>query len=417
MIDLEQQLPKPSSRHIAMHVKPAAERALRRGHPWLFDQSIRKQSHQGKPGDLAIVFDRKNRFLAVGLYDPISPIRVRVLHQGEPTPIDSSWFQGRLAEAANKRSPLGNTGTNAYRMVHGENDYLPGLIVDRYDTSYVLKIYSSSWIPHLPKLLPAISSVSSSSRILLRLSRHLRKDQDKLHGLEDGQVLVGLPLEGPATFCENDINFEADLVRGQKTGFFLDQRENRARVQSLVAGDKSIKRVLNLYAYTGAFSLYAAKGGATEVISVDASEPALAFASRNFLLNQHNGNVAATAHQTANGDALEVTEKIRVSGRQIDLVIADPPSFAKSESEVQGALRAYNRLARAALSVLRPGGHLVLSSCSSHIPAELFFQCVVETAQSEGRPLQEVEQTGHPLDHPIGFPQGAYLKCLFARAP
>jgi len=238
-----------------------------------------------------------------------------------------------------------------------------------------------------------------------------------LHGLEDGQVLVGLPLEGPVAFRENNINFEADLVRGHKTGFFLDQRENRASVQSLVAEGKSLKRVLNLYAYTGAFSLYAAKGGAREVMSVDASKPALAFANRNFLLNQHNKNIAAAAHKTASGDALWVVEEIRVSGRQFDMVIADPPSFAKSKSEVQGAFRAYSHLARAALSVLRPGGCLVMASCSSHIPAESFFQCVVETAQSEGRPLQEVNQTGHPIDHPIGFPQGAYLKCLFALAP
>jgi 23S rRNA (cytosine1962-C5)-methyltransferase len=399
-----------------VHVTPAAERALRQGHPWLFDRAIRHQSHTGRPGDLAVVFDRGRRFLAVGLYDPHSSIRVRALHHGKPTPIDRDWFKGKLATAAQLRAPLlegpPETIATGYRLAHGENDGLPGLVIDRYAQTCVVKIYTAAWIPHLRDVLPALADVFPHERLVLRLGRAMLEQPQNLHGLSDGAILSGPSLDSPVLFRENGLRFEADPVRGQKTGFFLDQRENRARVEKLAAG----KAVLNVFAYTGGFSVYAARGGAREVVSVDASAPALEAAIRNMAHNRHFSPVAATAHETVADDAFETLDRMAKQGRRFDAVIVDPPAFAQKQSQVPQALSAYKRLTRLSMGVLRPGGTLVQASCSSRVDAETFFETVNRAAAQVGRLLREIERTGHPLDHPVTFKEGAYLKCLFATA-
>lgn len=238
-MDIITTLPKPTDRRIALHVSRDAERALRSGHPWLFDNSIERQSHPGKPGDLAVVFDQKRRFLAIGLYDPTSSLRLRVLQEGTPATIDQSWFHTRLTVAAQRRMPLLDGHTTGYRLVHGENDGLPGLVIDRYAQTLVFKLYTPAWIPHLADLLPALLAVQPAQRLVLRLSRSLQKAPEHLYGLTDGMVLVGPPLVGPVLFLEHGLHFEADPIHGQKTGFFLDQRENRARVEGLAAGNGS----------------------------------------------------------------------------------------------------------------------------------------------------------------------------------
>jgi 23S rRNA (cytosine1962-C5)-methyltransferase len=403
-----------------LRVSPAAERAIRSGHPWLFDEAIRHQSFAGKPGDLAVLFDQKRRFLAVGLYDPHSPIRVRILQAGETSEIDEVWFEKKLATAVALRAPLTQTSTTGYRLVHGENDGLPGLVVDRYGETAVIKLYTAAWLPHLAAVLAGLTAVTPCSRIVLRLNRFSQRYPADLYGLTNGQLLVGGSLtsdvlQEPVTFLENGLLFEADLVDGQKTGFFLDQRENRARVEKLAG--KAGKQVLNVFAYTGGFSLYAARGGAARALSLDLSQPALAAAIRNFKLNQSNQAVAACEHEILVGDAFQALQQMREARRKFDMVIIDPPAFAKKQAEVERALTAYGRLTRLGLGVLNPGGTLVMASCSSRVEAELFFQTVHQAAVKGGRPLQEIERTGHPLDHPIGFPEGAYLKCLFAIAP
>jgi 23S rRNA (cytosine1962-C5)-methyltransferase len=410
-------IPAPSEKRIAVHVNPAAERALREGHPWLFEGAIQKQSHDGRPGDLAVVFDRKNRFLAVGLYDPDSPIRVRVLQANKPAKIDGDWFAVKLKRAADWRRPLLEDGrTNGCRLVHGENDGLPGLVVDRYGVSYVISLDTAAWVPYLPLLLPILKQLIGGERFVLRMSRSVERQKNHLYGLREGQVLEGAALEGPVEFMENGLRFTADLVNGQKTGFFLDQRENRARVETLVSKDRSVKRVLNLFAYTGGFSLYAARGGASHVTSVDLSHPAVETAEMNFELNQNITTVAQARHETMVGDAFEVLGLLEEAGKQYDMVVIDPPSFARRKGEEAGALGAYSRLVKLGLGVLRPNGTLVMSSCSSRIAADDFFDRVFHSAEQVGRPLSEIERSGHPLDHPVGFPEGAYLKCLFARA-
>jgi 23S rRNA (cytosine1962-C5)-methyltransferase len=382
---------------------------VRRGHPWVFAEGIRQQRHEGAAGDLAVVFDGNNRFLAIGLYDPYSPIRVRILHQGPPTPIDGAWFATRIGAACALRNGLLEQETTGFRLVHGENDGLPGLVVDRYARSLVVKAYTSAWLPHLGAVVAALTRAAEPSRIVLRLSRAVQRAA-AASDFHDGQVLYGQPLSGAVLFQENGLTFEADLLRGQKTGFFLDQRDNRALVQQRSAG----MAVLNVFAYTGGFSVYAARGGARSVTSLDVSAPALAAAERNFHHNLSHPAVAAARHRTVAGDAFLVLAQLAATDERFDMVILDPPSFAKARAEVDRALASYSRIVRLGLGVLSARGLLVAASCSSRVSADAFRTVVEQTVRSSGRSLRVIRQTGQPLDHPVGFPEGAYLKCIYA---
>jgi len=404
-----EQLPRPGEKRLALHIKPGVEAALRGGHPWLFEQAIVKQSREGQPGDLAVIFDRKKRFLAIGLYDPFSPIRVKILQHHEPTEINPSWFHNKLTAAAKIRQPLLETQTNGYRLVHGENDGLPGMIIDRYADTLVVKLYTVAWFPHLRNVLPALLQIQPAERIVLRLSRAAQSQPG--FGLFDGQILVGDSLNQSLIFEENGLLFLADVVKGHKTGFFFDHRENRALVGQLACGD-----VLDVFSYSGAFSLYAARGGANSVLSADVSAPALETARENFALNMANPNIAKARHEILVGDAFETMRDLKSKGRLFDTVIVDPPSFAKSSAEILGALESYASLTRLALGTLKKGGLLVIASCSSRVTADDFYRTVLGAAEQNGRRLTEMKRTGHAIDHPIGFPEGAYLKCLFATA-
>ncbi len=393
-----------------MRISPSAERALRQGHPWVFDQSITEQSHTGAPGDLAVIFDDKRRFLAIGLYDPTSAIRVRILQSRDSATINADWFQNKLVNAARVRVALDEKNTTGYRLVHGENDGLPGLVLDRYADTLVLKLYTPAWIPHLKDFCDALALVSPATHLILRLNRSVQKQTEFLHGLSDGMTL-SLHASRPPNlilFKENGLIFESDPLRGQKTGFFLDQRDNRARVEKL-SRDKS---VLNVFAYTGGFSVYAARGSAKEVVSVDVSAPALEAAVRNM---KHNA-LAEVPHETIAADAFEVLADMTSQKRLFDMVIIDPPMFAQSEKQITSALSAYRKLTRLGLDVLRHDGTLVQASCSSRVDADAFFESIHHSAKEAGRQLTELERTGHALDHPISFKEGAYLKCLFATA-
>lgn len=402
------QLPHAAAKRIALRINAPAERALRQGHPWIFDQSITEQSHAGAPGDLAVIFDDQRRFLAIGLYDPTSTIRVRILQSRDSATINTNWFQNKLTIATRIRAGLEAKDTNGYRLVHGENDGLPGLVIDRYDDTLVLKLYTPAWIPHLKDVCDALALVSPVTHLTLRLNRTLQQQQTEyLHGLSDGMPLSLQTHPSLILFKENGLTFEADTVNGQKTGFFLDQRDNRSRVEKLSKG----KSVLNVFAYTGGFSVYAARGGAREVVSVDVSAPALEGAIRNLAHNK-----LTVPHETIAEDAFEVLARMASQKRLFDVVIIDPPMFAQSEKQIEGALSAYRKLTRLGLSVLRKGGTLVQASCSSRVESDSFFESIHRSAQEAGRRLTEIERTSHALDHPIHFKEGAYLKCLFARA-
>lgn len=407
--------PSPASR-LRLRLTPAGESALRQGHPWVYAESIREQNREGALGELAVIYDRRNRFAAIGLFDPMSPLRVRVLHAGTPQPIDADWWRARLAEAVRRRESHFGPDTTGYRLCNGESDGWPGLVLDRYGDTLVLKLYTAAWFPHLRELLPVIQARLPYPRVVLRLSRNIRETarewarQSEGTGVvpRDGVVLSGPPLVGCVQFEEHGIRFEADVLEGQKTGFFLDQRENRARVEKLAAG----RSVLNCFSYSGGFSLYAARGGATAVTNVDLSRQALDSAARNVALNQDDPHIRACRQEYVRADVLPW---LRATPERYDLVILDPPSFARREAQRAEALLAYGRLARAGVERLRRGGILVAASCSAHVSAAEFFSRVRLTVRQSGRAFRDLATTGHAPDHPATIPEAEYLKCIFLR--
>lgn len=395
---------------LALRITPDAERQIRFGHPWLYAQGITKQDREGQAGEFAVIYDRRNRFLALGLYDPASPIRVRILQRHRPSPINAAWFRDRLTQALTRRAALlRNRTTTAYRLVHGENDHLPGIILDRYDHALVLKLYTAAWLPHLPMLAAAREIVETRS-LILRLGRLA---QAAVGTATDGMIVKGPAPPQPVAFLEHGLRFQADLLRGQKTGFFLDQRDNRVQVARLARG----RTVLDAFSYTGACSVYAARGGAREITSLDASRQALAAAKTHMGMNRDAPAIAKARHHTILGDAFKVLPKLRQEKRRYGMVILDPPSLASSQHEVPEALKAYQRLAAMGVSLLERKGILVMSSCTGHVSTEAFLTSVHRAARQAGRPLKELWCTGQPVDHPISFREGAYLKCLFAEAP
>jgi len=403
LTNLQTPLPSPPQERLALRVTTAAERAIRQGHPWVYESAILSQNKRGKSGDLAVIFDKKRRFLGIGLFDPDSAIRVRLLRILKPALVGEEFFVEKLNTAKKRRDPIISAETNGYRLLHGENDGMPALVIDIYAETAVIKLYTLAWIPHLRDLLAALLRVHPTRRVVLRLSEKLGKNPYDLH---DGMILLGDAITNPLIFSEKGLKFEVDPVHGQKTGFFLDQRENRARVEKLAKG----KRVLNAFAYTGGFSIYAARGGAKEVTSLDASPAAIDAAKRNFALNFGNSKI----HSGIVGDAFAVMQGMKKENRRFEMVIIDPPSFAHKKSQIENAIRAYRKLTRLGLGLLAPRGILVQASCSSRVETELFFDSVHFAARQAGRPLREIERSGHALDHPIGFAEGEYLKCLFA---
>jgi 23S rRNA (cytosine1962-C5)-methyltransferase len=399
---------------LRLRVTATAETILRRGHPWLFADSIREQNRAGKTGELAVIYDRKDSFLAVGLYDPDSPLRVRVLHAGKPLTVDTAWWRENLLRALRNREGRFDPHTNGYRCLNGESDRWPGLVLDRYAHTLVLKLYTTSWLPHLTGITTLIRETLQPERMILRLSRNIQLAARTMAQLEDGSEWLApgwrlSPDPTPITFCETGICFEADVVRGQKTGFFLDQRENRRRVETLSRG----REVLNAFSFSGGFSLYAARGGARSVTDLDLSAHALESACRNFALNRADASIAACRHETIQADAFEWLEQN--DRRKFDLVILDPPSLARRESERDRAVRAYGKLAAHGIRRLRKDGVLVAASCSAHVPAKDFFDAVRAAARHSGRPFVELATTFHPEDHPATFPEAHYLKCIYLR--
>ena len=407
-------LPEPGERRLAVRVTADAMRQIRGGSPWLYDGSITSVSHDGEPGDLAVIFDDKRKFAAIGLWDPTSPIRVKLLHRGSPTQIDGEFWRAVLSNSFDRRAMLADDpDTTAYRLVHGENDALPGLIVDRYDQTLVVKIYTPAWFAHLADVVDALTELQSPVRIVLRLSRSVAGGET--FGLSDGDTIVGPAPDGPVLFRERDLTMEADVVHGEKTGHFLDQRDNRALVRSMAEGAS----VLDVFASTGGFSLAAAAGGATSVHLIDQSAPALETAKRNLAHNHRLGEVRRCQVHTTVGDAFQVLGDLAKRNEQYDIVILDPPSFAGNQAAVPRALAAYARLARLGLAVAKPGGTLIQASCSSRVTTDEFVSTVLDAAASAGVDVHERRRTGHAVDHPIGFEFGAYLKAVYlsVRAP
>jgi len=405
---IESRLPTVGERRLAVRVTADALRQIRGGSPWLYDGSITSVSHDGAPGDLAVVFDDRRKFAAIGLWDPTSPIRVKVLHAGSPTTIDARWWRERLSAALDRRSALAaDADTTAYRCVHGENDGMPGLVVDRYGETLVVKVYTPAWFPHLQVVTDSLVELLRPERVVLRYGRSVASGDT--FGLADGDTIVGPAPNQPVFFRERGLTLEADVVHGQKTGHFLDQRDNRALVRGMAAGAD----VLDVFASTGGFAVSAAAGGAKSVHLIDQSEPALQTARRNLEHNHRIAEVRRCAVHTTTGDAFRVLADLARKGEQFDIVVVDPPTFASNQAAVPRALAAYSRLTRLALALVRRGGTLVQASCSSRVTTDEFVGAVLNAAASAGADVVETRRTGHAADHPIGFEFGGYLKAVF----
>jgi 23S rRNA (cytosine1962-C5)-methyltransferase len=393
---------------LRLRVTATAETIVRGGHPWLFSDSVLASNHAGQTGELAVIYDRKDKFLAVGLFDSDSPIRVRILHAGKPQTIDATWWKSHLEKSLARRSGLFDAQTTGFRLIHGESDGWPGLVLDRYDTTLVLKLYTAAWLPRLDEILSFIKEKISCERIILRLSRNIQPLAEKQFHQRDGIILFGTPPQGAVIFSENGVRFEADVMRGQKTGFFLDQRENRREVESLARG----KKVLNAFSFSGGFSVYAARGGANSVTDLDISAHALESAKRNFALNKNFSAVAACRHETVQADAFEWIE---ITPAKFDLIVLDPPSLAKRAAEREGAIRAYENLNFNGVARLAHNGILVAGSCSAHVSAGDFFDAVRRAALKSGRKFSELKTSLHPPDHPAGFKEAEYLKVIYLK--
>jgi 23S rRNA (cytosine1962-C5)-methyltransferase len=331
-----------------------------------------------------------------------------MLHSGGALAVEPRVWVDRLTAALDRRHGLVDDPlTTAWRWVHGENDGLPGLVLDRYVDTLVIKLYSGAWYPHLGDIIAAAQKVLQSERVVLRCARRVSPPAD---APGDGDVLVGSQFDGTLTYLERGLTMSADVRRGNKTGAFLDQRDNRTLVGAACDG----ARVLDVFTATGGFALAAAAGGARSVHLVDISQPAIDVAKANIEQNRNIAAVRRCEITSQRGDAFNIMESLAASGEQFDVVIIDPPSFAQNEKSIPKALSSYRRLARAGLRLTVDGGLLVQASCSSRITIDELGHEMRTASREVGRPFMELRRTGHAIDHPIGFSRGAYLKALYA---
>ncbi len=389
---------------LAAKLHAPAERQIKKGHPWVFANSIEKLTPDGNDGDIVILFDRKsNKVYAVGLYDPNSVIRIKIIHHGGGVKVDKNFFREKVLKAYQIRKPLLETDTNAYRLIFGENDGMPGLIADVYANVTVLKLYSPVWLPYLNNLVGIITEINSSKSVVLRLSRKLQQSHPEL---KDGDILYGTLESEDVLFREYGVKFKANVIHGHKTGFFLDHRANRQQV-GLMAKDKD---VLDVFSYAGGFSVHALAGNARSVTSLDISSHALELAQSNAELNSHKGT-----HHIICGDAFDSMQKLIEEKKLYDIVIIDPPSFAKSKEEVPGAIRKYAELAELGVRLTKKEGVLLLASCSSRVTETEFKQIHPPVFKKMNVNYILEKFTTHDIDHPVTFKEGAYLKSAYYR--
>ncbi|PIP72633.1 MAG: rRNA large subunit methyltransferase I [Nitrospinae bacterium CG22_combo_CG10-13_8_21_14_all_47_10] len=392
---------------IKIQISKTLQGKIRQGYPWIFKYQIQNRISEDASENLGVVYDQNNRFLAVGLWDPGSDLCFRVLSLGKPMKIDGSFFLERLRSAKIIRAELEGQGTTGYRVINGESDGFPGLVLDRYEGVLVLKLYTASWFPFLVELCELFQKEFKSRQVVLRLARNVSKFLDTHSTYRDGQTLYGEETSGWVQFKENGLKFLADVVEGQKTGFFLDQRENRLRIRGMAKG----RSVLNVFSYSGGFSVYALAGGCRSVMEVDSSSFALETSLRNLKLNFPEKSFPAQNFTQAEGDAFQILARLKSEKRFFDLVILDPPAFAKNKKQKAQALEAYTRLVKAGAQVT--SGALLAASCSRHVPADEFYNAVYRGIDSAGKKYKEIAKTGHALDHPATFAEAFYLKSIY----
>ncbi|MCX7984620.1 MAG: class I SAM-dependent rRNA methyltransferase [Bacteroidetes bacterium] len=376
-------------------LKKNEEKRILQGHLWVFSNEIASVRGVPAAGDVVVVLRHDDTFLGIGFYNPHSLIAVRFLSKAVEQ-ISYDFFTKRIEQANELRTRLYPSSTT-YRMVHGESDFLPGLIVDRYNEYIVLQIVSVGMERCIQMICDVLDSLFHPKAIIARNDISLRTLEQLS---QEVKVLRGTP--GETIYCEDDVRFVVDVLRGQKTGLFLDQRENRRTLRRYV----SDRRVLDCFCNDGGFALHAAAAGATEVVGVDISESTLERAKVNARMN--NAKHVTFVHS----DVFEYLSKAAENAVTFDVVILDPPSFTKNKKTVATALRGYKKLHIFALKVLKSPGILATASCSHHITEEAFLDVVHQAALKVGRTLQLIEYHGAAPDHPVllAMPETQYLK-------
>lgn len=392
----------------AVILKPGREKPVLQGHPWVFSGAIRQFPDACQDGDIVDLLSHDGAWLARGYLNRLSQIGVRLLTWDRHEPIDDAFWQRRLARAIAARDlVIDSRQTNAYRMINGESDYLPGLVVDRFADYLVLQSGTLGIDRHKERLAHQLLSITGCRGVVERSDLALRRHE----GLGEATGILAGEAPPPALqIRESGLNFYVDLLGGQKTGFYLDQRTNRSRVATYCPG----RRVLNAFAYTGAFAVYALAAGAAGVVNLDSSVDALALGEENMRANGFDPD----DQESIAGDVFEVLRDWwEIEGERFDLIILDPPKFAQSKRQVEAALRGYKDINLLALRLLRPGGILATFSCSGLVEADLFQKVVFGAAVDAGRRVQILEWLRQAPDHPVAitFPEGSYLKGLICR--
>ena len=384
----------------SIFLKPGKEESLKRFHPWVFSGAIHHMSEEPEEGEIVSVYTHKNEYIATGHFQ-IGSIMVRVL-SFEKEAIDQDFYERKLTIALDVRRRIGIIGNNnnTYRLVHGEGDNLPGLVIDVYGHTAVMQAHSVGMHKDRKILASALKNVMGDEvhNIFYKSETTLPYKADL--GQENG-FLLGNDTEDIA--IENGLKFHVDWLKGQKTGFFVDQRDNRSLLEHYSKG----RKVLNMFCYTGGFSFYAMRGGAEIVHSVDSSQKAIDLTKANVTLNFPDDN----RHEAFAEDAFKYLEKM---SQPYDLMILDPPAFAKHKDALRNALKGYTRLNKKAFEKIQPGGILFTFSCSQAVNKDQFRTAIFTAAASAGRKVRILHQLHQPADHPINIyhPEGEYLKGL-----
>ena len=409
---------KPSGRSTAIDgnadaspciiLKPGREKSLLRRHPWIFSGAIERVDGAPASGATLPIRDATGSFLAWAAYNPASQITARVWSWHQAEIIDAEFFRKKISGAIKARSDPGLLhDSSGMRLIHAESDGLPGLVLDQYGDVLVIQIGSAGaecWRDTITNILQDLCKP---------VCIYERSDSDVrgLEGLESRNGVLCGTLPDAVEVVENGLRFKVDVVAGQKTGFYLDQRDNRALTETLAAG----REVLNCFCYTGGFSLYALRGGAKSVLSIDASGEALRLAAENLSSNE----LDAACAEWQEADVFQGLRTLRDQGRKFDLIILDPPKFAPTAAFAEKAARGYKDINLLAFKLLRPGGLLCTYSCSGGISEDLFQKIIAGAALDAGVDAQIVHHLHASADHPVllSFPEGAYLKGLVLRVP
>ncbi len=385
-------------------LKSGNDRSVLRRHPWIFAGSVDRLEGRARAGDTVLVMDSRGKPLARAAWSPESQIRARVWSFDPEQSIDHAFIKRAVAASVARRaSHPWLAGQDGVRLIHGESDGLPGVIADRYGAMVVVQLTSAGADKWRDAIVAGLVLATGCSAVYERSDSDVRK----LEGLGPVTGLVYGEMPESLTIVENGVRMEVDVAGGHKTGFYLDQRENRQLTGRLAAG----RDVLNCFCYTGGFSLQALAGGAKSVISIDSSGPALATAARNMALNPQ---LDASRAEWREDDVFQALRNLKAEGRKFDLIILDPPKFAPSAAHAERAARAYKDINLLGLRLLNPGGILMTYSCSGGIGLEMFQKIVASAASDVGIDARILHRLSAAPDHPVGLavPEGEYLKGL-----